>query len=57
METIRFRVLNNAKNVKTALANGIYTNKSGRFIEVEISPLQFPYLQGNIAKIKKAMGF
>ena len=56
METIRFKVLNNAKNVKTALANGIYTNK-GRLIEIEVSPLQFPYLQGNVKKIKKAMGF
>ena len=57
METIRFKVLNNAKNVKTALANGIYTNKSGRFIQIEVSRLQFPYLQGDITKIKKAMGF
>ena len=58
MNQIKFKVLNTHKNRLTALANGIDVHIiNGRYINIVISNLTFPYLQGNVLKIKKAMGF
>lgn len=57
MNQINFRVLNNPKNVLTAKDNGIHVTSKGRYINISIHSLEFPYLQGNVQKIKKAMGF
>ena len=55
MKTLNVR--NTETNRSIANVNNLRFTENGKMLEVKVSDLEYPYLQVNVKKIKKAIGF